>query len=70
MDKKFELFWRTGEKEIIEGTNIAEALNKHYSSGALRALDFYQEENLKDETEWVFDKEKRTWKRKENKVKV
>jgi hypothetical protein len=38
---KFQLYWRHGVHEEIEGRNIADAMNKHYSAGALAALDFY-----------------------------
>ena len=46
----FYLFWKTGEKEVAKGENIADAFNKAgYSRGALGALDVY---SSKDEFEW------------------
>ena len=46
---KFILHWLTGETEEIEGNSISEAFTlAGYSSGALRALDYYEE--VKDET--------------------
>lgn len=40
--RSFVLYWLTGKAEIVKGNNIGDAFNKAgYSSGALRALDFY-----------------------------
>jgi len=42
--RKFILHWLTGKIEIVEGKDIADAFTKAgYSSGALRALDWYEE---------------------------
>ena len=41
-DPKFTLYWRTGEREVVQGRTIAEAMTlAGYSQGALGALDFY-----------------------------
>jgi hypothetical protein len=58
--KQFTLFWLTGTTEIIKGDDITMAFNNAgYSSGALRALDFYEEGDVKDNYEW--DEKIRTW---------
>ncbi len=42
--KKFLLHWLTGETEKVEGDDIANAMTlAGYSSGALRALDYFEE---------------------------
>ena len=42
--KKYKLHWLGNMTEIVEGSNIADALNKSgYGAGALRALDYYEE---------------------------
>lgn len=42
--KKFRLHWLTGDIEIIEGTDIADAFtHAGYGGGAARALDWYEE---------------------------
>lgn len=42
--KKFILHWLDGKDEIIEGYSISDAFMKAgYGSGALRALDYYEE---------------------------
>lgn len=60
---EYTLFWLTGNAEIVEGDDIASAMNgAGYGAGALRALDFYSEGDKRNDYEW--DKEKRTWKSK------
>lgn len=40
--KSFTIFWLTGEREVINGFDIADAMNNAgYSSGVLGAFDFY-----------------------------
>lgn len=57
--KKFTLFWLTGEKNVVEGTDVADAMNKAgYSNGALRALDFYANG---DNNDYVWNDEKHSW---------
>lgn len=41
-DPKFTLYWRTGDREIVSGRTISEAMTlAGYGGGAARALDFY-----------------------------
>ena len=59
-DPAFTLYWLTGDKEIVYGRDIAEAFTKAgYSSGALRALDFYSSGDTTDQYTW--DKDARKW---------
>jgi len=47
--KEFTYFWLTGEKEVLRGNDVADALNKAgYGQGALRALDFWAHGNSHD----------------------
>ena len=40
--KKFELVWKDGQKEIVQGETISDAFNRAgYGAGAIRALDSY-----------------------------
>jgi hypothetical protein len=42
--KTFTLYWLTGDKEIVQGVDVADAVRRSgYSGGALRALDFWTE---------------------------
>lgn len=60
-DPKFTLFWLDGKREVVEGRTIAEAMTlAGYSSGALRALDFYANGDC-DDYRWL--PEEREWKR-------
>jgi hypothetical protein len=44
--QQFTLFWRTGEREVVQGRTIAKAMTlAGYGSGALPALDFYASGN-------------------------
>ncbi len=56
---KFTYYWLTGKREVLEGNDSADALNKAgVGAGALPALDFYATgEN--DEYKW--DKDNRKW---------
>ncbi len=39
----FTLYWSNGDREVVHGPSIAEACTlAGYSSGAIKALDFYQ----------------------------
>jgi len=65
MKKKncYTFFWLTGRAEVLKGNNPATCMNNAgYSSGALRALDFYSPGDVADKWEW--DKVKRTWNQK------
>lgn len=60
-DQTFTLFWLTGQRQVVHGRDIAEAMTlAGYSNGALRALDFYAEGD-NHEYRWVPDE--RDWKR-------
>lgn len=40
--KTFTLFWKDGKKELIRGTDIADAFRRAgYGGGALTALDYF-----------------------------
>jgi hypothetical protein len=63
--KTFTLFWLTGQSEIVNGTDIASAMNNAgYSAGALGALDFYA--NGDEREKWVWNMSERTWNKKSN----
>lgn len=56
----YTLFWLTGTKELLKGNSIAEAMNNAgYSSGAVRALDFWA---IGDNNEYTWDTTDRKWK--------
>lgn len=41
-DSYFTLYWRDGKREIVKGTDVADAMNHAgYGQGAVKALDFY-----------------------------
>ena len=57
--KPFTLFWLNGQREVIHGLDAANAMtNAGYSSGALRALDFYKEG---DSDAYVWNEASRAW---------
>ena len=58
---KFTYYWRDGRREVLDGDDPADAMNKRgYGNGALRALDFYSRgEN--DEYHW--EAASREWRR-------
>lgn len=40
---KFKLYWLTGDEEVVEGNDIADAFSKAgYGAGAIGALDYFQ----------------------------
>ncbi len=42
--RKYRLFWLNGETEIIRGLSCEHAFTRAgYTTGALRALDYYKE---------------------------
>jgi len=58
--KEFTLFWLTGKSEIVKGTDPSNAMNNAgIGAGALAALDFHVEGDLRDQHEW--SDQKRTW---------
>lgn len=43
---KYRVYWLSGEVELVEGNDIADALNKAgYGAGAVRAIDWYEPDN-------------------------
>lgn len=57
--QKFTFFWLTGDRDVLEGTNAADALNKAgFGNGALGALDFH---SIGENIDYLWDKEKRQW---------
>lgn len=66
IESDITFFWRTGQAEVFTGrgnTRIdraADALNDAgYGGGALGALDFYGEGDIRDE--WTWNAERREW---------
>lgn len=58
-DPKFTLYWRTGDREVVQGRTVAEAMTlAGYGGGALRALDFWA---TGDNTEYWWDAKERDW---------
>lgn len=52
--KTFTLFWLTGDYEIIKGESISDAFRRSgYGGGALRALDFHAEGDIRNEYEYI-----------------
>ena len=61
--KNYTLFWLTGEVELVKGNSISEAFTlAGYSSGALGAVDFYSEGDIRND--WKWDTTNRSWNRK------
>lgn len=57
--KPFTLFWLNGQREVVHGLDAVNAMtNAGYSSGALRALDFYKEG---DSDAYAWNEATRTW---------
>lgn len=62
---KYTLYWLGGKREVVEGNDIADAMNRAgYGNGALRALDFfaYGDDNC---YEWKERDGKKAWVKKE-----
>lgn len=58
--KTFTLFWLTGEYQLVEGVDIANAMNMAgIGNGALRALDFWANGDESENYEW--DNDNRKW---------
>jgi hypothetical protein len=56
---KYTLYWLTGQREVVEGFNVDEALTlAGYGNGPLGALDFYAHG---DNKKYTWDAEKRKW---------
>jgi len=59
--KTFTLYWLTGDKEIVQGYDVADAVRRSgYGGGALAALDFW-EEGTSDNWEWNSETHKWQW---------
>lgn len=51
--KEFTLFWRTGDSQIVKGGTISEACNNAgIGGGAIRALDFHAEGDVREKYFW------------------
>jgi len=64
MKKKiFTLFWLTGDSQIVEGYDIANAITSAgYGGGAMGALDFWSPGDKRED--YVWNKEAHTWRSK------
>ena len=55
----YTLYWLTGRRETVKGDDAAQAMTlAGYSSGAVRALDFY---TRGDNHDYRWDVEKKKW---------
>jgi hypothetical protein len=58
--KTYTLFWLTGKSELVEGNDITQAMTlAGYSQGAVKALDFHGEGDLRKQ--YIWDSKKSTW---------
>jgi hypothetical protein len=58
--KTYTLFWLTGKTEIVKGNTPEEAMTlAGYGGGAVRALDFYGNGDIREDYKW--NAEQRTW---------
>lgn len=58
-ESKFTFFWRDGKREVLAGSDAADALSRAgYGGGALRALDFHAKG---DNDEYEYDSTARDW---------
>ena len=63
VDKKFTLYWRTGQRDVVRGKTIREAFTlAGYGAGAMASLDFHANG---DNHEYKWDSKSREWVRKE-----
>jgi hypothetical protein len=52
-NKKFTFFWFDGKSEVLEGFDEICALSHAgYGSGALKALDFWDNGDVRDQYKW------------------
>lgn len=59
--KTYTLFWLTGNVELVKGNTPEEAMTlAGYGNGAVRALDFYGEGDIRNE--YIWDSNIRSWK--------
>jgi hypothetical protein len=65
--KTFTLYWLTGKKEIVQGTDVVEAIRENgYGRGAITALDFWAEG---ENDNWTWNKKTHKWLWSESKKK-
>jgi len=58
-DKTFTLFWRTGDRNVVQGRNVAEAMTlAGFGAGSLPALDFHAEGDC---DHYAWDAAKHSW---------
>ena len=63
--KTFTLYWLTGDKEIVQGMDVADAVRRSgYGGGALRALDFWEEGTSEN---WTWNPTTHRWEWSESK---
>ena len=56
---KFTLFWKTGQREVVEGRSAAQAMTlAGYSAGAVGALDFWAKGDCRD---YVWSNDDHRW---------
>jgi hypothetical protein len=61
---EFTLYWRTGERNVVKGPDVASAMTlSGYGGGAVRALDFWARG---DDQDWEWNDEKREWLQRPN----
>lgn len=57
--KTSALYWRTGDRNVVHGPDIASAMTlAGFGGGSVRALDFYANG---DDTAYAWDKDARDW---------
>ena len=55
--KTYTLFWLTGNTELVKGNTSEEAMTlAGYESGAIRALDFYSNGDIREDYKWNAEK--------------
>lgn len=60
-EKTYTFYWKTGEREVLEGRNPADALTQAgYGGGAVRALDFHAKGC---DTNYEWNAERQKWER-------
>lgn len=58
-DDRFTLYWMHGEKEVVRGASIDDAMTKAgYNAGALGSLSFFSCGDCQD---YEFDSQQRNW---------
>ena len=58
----FTLFWLDGTREVVQGTDIADAMRRAgYGSGGALTLDFYAPG---DNDNYIWSTNERTWRKK------